>query len=420
MKSADLPKNEAQRLAALHEYAILDTPPEQTYDDITRLAAYVCEAPIAVICFVDSDRTFYKSAYGITMPSIARGATFSSHAILKPNEVFEIFDTRKDDRFFDSPFIYDGSNNVISFTAVPIVNKEGFALGAICVVDHVARKLTALQIESLKTLAHQVMYILKVKKRNMQLEKMQAELEQKNKELEQFAYVVAHDIKNPISSLLLTTEILKKDYAAKLDENGVKFLGYLTRASSKVNDLVNGILAYYRSNSHEETADEINLGPMLTSLVEMVNIKEAVAIKLPEESIVLRSNKTALEQIFLNLINNAVKHNDKENISIEIGFKQCDNFYRFTVKDNGRGIAAENHEKIFDLFTSLQNKDRYNQHSTGIGLATVKKLAEKLGGEIGLTSSPGVGTEFFFTIKKQAPIIALNSVEQYSQLSAQA
>lgn len=417
--STDLPPNEELRIAALKEYAILDTAPERPYDEITKLAATICNAPIAAISLLDAHRVWNKSVFGIDFNELRREDTFCTHAVLTPNEVFEVPDTLLDERFKNNPQITGGAK-VRSFTAIPLINPEGFALGTLCVIDNVPHKLTDVQIESLKTLAHQVLYLMKLKKRNMQLEKLQTELEHKNKELQQFAYVVAHDIKNPIASLLLTSEILEKNYTGKLDDNGAKFLGYLTRASGKVNDLVNGILEYYSSNTFEDKAEVIDFLPMVAALIEMLHIKEDVEIILPEEKITVIGNRVALEQIFLNLVNNAVKYNDKENIRIEIGFAQCDNFYRFTIKDNGCGIAAENHEKIFDLFTRLNNKDRYNKHGTGIGLATVKKVVEALGGEIGLTSTTGVGTEFFFTIKKQLPIINISSAEMLTKLSAQA
>jgi signal transduction histidine kinase len=125
-------------------------------------------------------------------------------------------------------------------------------------------------------------------------------------------------------------------------------------------------------------------------------------INLPEENIEMHANKAALEQIILNLVGNSLKYNDKDKIVINIACSEKDNFYHFSIADNGMGIPKNKREQIFDLFMTSGNLDRYGKKGNGIGLSTVKKLVTKLGGEIRVSSELGKGTTIEFTIRKSA------------------
>jgi signal transduction histidine kinase len=150
-----------------------------------------------------------------------------------------------------------------------------------------------------------------------------------------------------------------------------------------------------------EGAETFQLKHFLLSIVEMLKVNQNAEITYPQEEIRLHINKTALEQIMVNLLQNAIKYNDSELPQIVVGFSEDDTNYYFTVSDNGRGISKEELEKIFELFTTLGERDRFGVLGTGIGLSTVKKLVEKMSGKITLKSESGKGSEFSFQIKKQ-------------------
>ena len=155
MKSAQIPENETERLQALHRYLILDTPPAPVFDELTKIAAIVCKAPVATITFIDKDREWYKSKIGITDEQASRDISLCAHTILG-KELLIVPDTLKDDRFFDNPFVLD-KPPLRFYAAVPLITPDGYALGTLCVIDHIPRKLTVNQINVLKILAHQVM-----------------------------------------------------------------------------------------------------------------------------------------------------------------------------------------------------------------------------------------------------------------------
>lgn len=400
MQQPNLPHNEQQRLAALEEYDILDTLPEEDYDYMTRLASEICQTPISLISLIDGHRQWFKSHHGLATSETPKEYALCAHAITTPSEIFIVPDSRKDERFADNPLV-TGSPHIIFYTGVPLVNPEGFPLGTLCIIDHTPKELSPNQIESLRALASQVVALLELRKKNSQLSKTQAMLEERNKELEQFAYIVSHDLKAPLTNIVLLTEILQNDYQEKLDAEGAEFLGYLNQSSHKLQKLIDGILAYCKGDSLlAKKHERIDLLEFLHSMTDLLDTQHVGIIHYPAATASLHVNKVVLEQLFINLLGNSIKYNDKQTIVIDIDFSQNDTHYTFSITDNGRGIAKEDQDKIFNLFTNLGQQDRYGKQGTGIGLSTVKKLVERQGGSISVSSELSKGTTFEFTIAR--------------------
>jgi len=169
-----IPKNEAQRLAALNRYDILDTDPDQFFDDLVELASFICDAPISFISFIDEDRQWYKAKKGIDSNGSARELAFCSHAIMQ-HELFIVPDATLDERFANNPFVTQ--DPFIRFYAgAPLVTADGHALGTLCVIDRQPRQLTARQRSALAALSRQVMAQLDLRHANRQLSAAQDEL----------------------------------------------------------------------------------------------------------------------------------------------------------------------------------------------------------------------------------------------------
>ena len=161
MKSP-VPSNEAERLAALKAYHILDTGTEQSYDDITTLAAHICEVPIAMISLVDEARQWFKSRLGVDQQQTPREVAFCAHAIFK-NGNFIVRDATRDRRFADNALV-TGEPHIRFYAGIPLINPEGLALGTLCVIDHQPRRLSAAQLNALQALSRQVMALLELRR----------------------------------------------------------------------------------------------------------------------------------------------------------------------------------------------------------------------------------------------------------------
>ena len=397
------PENEALRLEELNTYNILDTLSEKDYEDITMLAATICKTPISLITFIDKDRQWFKSHYGIGQNETVREYSFCAHALNSPKEALIVEDSRQDERFADNPLV-TGDPYVIFYTGIPLVNPNGYPLGTLCVLDHKPRKLEEEQLTALEILSKQVITLLEMRRSNIILQKTKEELETRNRELEQFASVVSHDIKSPLSGISMANQILVDQFQQALGEDGVDIVNVSKRSANKIQALVDGILSYYKGGDFSGDAEEFNITEFFESILSVIPANKTHEFTYPTSGAIISMNKTQLEQIFSNLINNSIRYNNSDVIKIDISFSEAPQQYFFSLTDNGIGIEKENQQKIFNLFTSIPSKAPDSATGHGIGLSTVKKIVERNGGIVTIESTPGKGTKFSFNIKKGWPL----------------
>jgi len=218
------------------------------------------------------------------------------------------------------------------------------------------------------------------------------ELEKRNAELNQFAYVVSHDLKAPVRGIYNVIQWIREDMSNQLSQQLNKYLDIISQRTKRMEDLINGLLDYARLR--EKSADEqIDMKVLVSEIAETI-IPRTFKFEL-QKMPVLRSERIKLEQVFSNLISNAVKYTPEENGHIVVSCRESAEHYEFSVKDNGIGIDPEYHQKIFDIFQTLREKDE--KESTGIGLAITKKIIDDLHGSIRVISQSGQGAEFIFT-----------------------
>ncbi|MCA0131602.1 sensor histidine kinase [Winogradskyella alexanderae] len=220
-------------------------------------------------------------------------------------------------------------------------------------------------------------------------------LEVQNQELSDYAHMVSHDLKSPLRSIDTLTTWLKEDYAEKIGVAGKQQINTIRNSVEKMDTLINGILDYSTIGKNKIEAYPVELNLLLRDILKIIEIPDHITVDVKDLPVV-KGDKFRLQQLFQNLISNAITYNDKPAGKIEIGVANKDQYWEFYVKDNGKGIDKVYYEKIFEAFKKLEN----NVNSTGIGLSIAKKIVDVYGGKIWLESQINIGTTFYFTLKK--------------------
>ncbi len=254
----------------------------------------------------------------------------------------------------------------------------------------------------LRDITERIEFEERLKIQEAMLREYAKELERSNKELDQFAYVTSHDLKAPLRAISNLTSWIEEDLGENLQKEVKEKMELLKNRVKRMENLINAILEYSRVGRIKGTIEKVNLNLMIRDIIEFISPPASFEIFIQENMPSFETEKIRLEQVFANLISNAIKHHNKERGKIEITYKDLENFYEFTVKDDGPGIAPEYHEKIFEIFQTLQARDKFE--STGIGLTLVKKIVEAQGGKVYLISEEGKGSSFVFTWPKKPKI----------------
>ena len=231
---------------------------------------------------------------------------------------------------------------------------------------------------------------------NKQREKLLSELAYQNQELSDYAHMVSHDLKSPLRNIDALTSWLKEDYKDKLGDNGNDSINLIRNNVEKMDTLINGILDYSTISKNQTEFYDVDTNKLVDDIIEMMIVPLHIEVVKISNFPIVKGDKYRLQQLFQNLIDNAIKYNDKEAGLIEIGVEDDNDFWKFHVKDNGKGIEEAYFDKIFKTFQKLED----NPDSSGIGLSIVKKIVNLYGGNIWVESGINVGTIFYFTIKK--------------------
>lgn len=224
-----------------------------------------------------------------------------------------------------------------------------------------------------------------------------AELENVNRELNDFAHIVSHDLKAPLSALQSIGDLFAAECSGRLDEEGRELLDMLMNCTVRMQRLIDGILQYSKAGRIGEDRIEVDLNKLVSEVLEMLAPPPHIDIQIGPLPVIL-CEKTRIQQVFQNLLSNAVKYQDKSKGEIKVFCEDQDYQWKFTVADNGRGIPESHREKIFQLFVTLNGPA--NGASTGVGLAVIKKIVEMYGGKVHVESKIGVGSSFSFTLPK--------------------
>lgn len=396
MISAKPPQNEAARLKKLKELNIMDTLEEQAYDDLTQLAAHICDAPIALVSLIDESRQWFKSHHGLEATETPRDLAFCAHAILQ-EDLFVIEDADKDERFHDNPLVTD-EPHVKFYAGAPLVLDGEFYIGTLCVIDHHARQISDEQRQALRALSRQVISQLELRLKVKELKEL-------DHAKDEFLSMVSHELRTPLTSIKGSLAVINH-MSTLMDEQSRSMLDIAVRNSDQLLVIVNDILdlAKMEAGKLDMEFSKIDLVEMLQQAVNLnKNYIEQCAcnivLKLPDnvDSFYILADKQRLIQVVSNLLSNAAKFSPK-NSDIELILEVSRNNVRISVVDSGSGIPEEYQAQLFQKFKQLGKTENQKLPGTGLGLNICKHIIEAHHGNIGFESVPGEKTVFYFTL----------------------
>jgi len=398
------------------------------------LASRITDSSIVYISLLDNKKQYILSQQGIKLVPIDTQDSFCQFTI-QQRQLLLIEDARKDDRTKQLSQV-SAENGIVFYAGYPLVNTENIAIGALCIMDYKAKKLSESEIDSIRILANQIMTTLDnqrdlirlIKKINSNfkpavcadlsclqgelahlhdevfeqhqlIKKQKAKLETTNKELSSFAHMVAHDAKAPLRTIGNFVMLLEKDFEKKAINYNQEFMHLIKDGVSNVNNLINDLLAFAVAD-HDNVVEAISLNKILElvlfNLTEQIKTSNANII-LPEKDYLVLCPKAQLIQLLQNLISNGVKYQHADNTPIiTIQTSLVNNKVKVSIIDNGIGIPADYLEKIFKPFVRLHPSSQFT--GSGIGLATCKKIFDHLNADYAVKSEVNVGSEFSFDL----------------------
>ncbi len=396
MIAAPYPDNEHDRIHKLEDLDILDTLEEQAYDDLTFLAAQICNTPIALVSLVDSDRQWFKSHHGLDARETPRDIAFCAHAILG-DEVMVVEDSEKDERFHDNPLATDAPH-VKFYAGAPLILDNNIHLGTLCVIDNEARSISADQKKSLQALARQVVSQLQLR---LKLQEMKV-LDQAKDE---FLAVVSHELRTPLTSIYGSLGLLQKK-ASSLPDTGRQMIDIAYRNSARLIGIVNDILDLAKLEAgkydiNNEIIDPIALAERAIELNSsycqqcgcQIKLEQPAAPQIPK----INGDEQRLLQVLGNLISNAAKFTHQDD-TIIISVASDANTVSIKVTDHGKGLTQQQQGQLFEKFRQAGNNGNQKLPGTGLGLNICKHIIELHNGTITCKSVPNQYTSFYFSL----------------------
>ena len=229
-----------------------------------------------------------------------------------------------------------------------------------------------------------------------QKEELLRSLERSNHELEDYAQIVSHDLKSPLRSINSLIAWIKEENEGKLEAQTLMYFKMIDNKLEKMEHLIQGVLTYSKIDKTDLAKEDVDVQEVVNNIINIIDIPKHINVSINNRLPVIRADRFRMQQLFQNLISNAVAYIDKPLGEVEVGAEEHKTHVVFYVKDNGPGIAKENHSKIFKMFQSLVN----NEKSTGLGLSIVKKIVDNYNGKLWIDSEVGKGSTFFVQLPK--------------------
>lgn len=381
MIAAPIPANEQKRLQELYSLELLDTSYEEEFDEIVRIASKICNAPMSVVTLLDSQRQWFKAKVGMEDDETGRDVSFCGHAIMGEG-VMEIPNALNDERFYDNPLV-TGAPSIRFYAGMPLVTQRGYKIGTLCVIDTVPRNLDEDQLESLQTLAKQVMRIIELR---VKLKELNELTNVKNKIIS----IIGHDVRNPLASVKNILDMNAMGFFKGEDQD--KFLKMASEQVDNTISMVSNLAEWGRLNLTTQ-GNEIRPLPLraitddcIKGLALNIQEKDNKVRNETSETIFTKIDENSLRFILRNLITNANKFTDSGVITIR------NNRQKISICDTGIGMTQAQIDSLRNQGQVTSTTGTNNENGTGLGLMLIKDFLRKIKSDMFIDSEVDKGT----------------------------
>jgi signal transduction histidine kinase len=394
------------RLEALRDSALLDVPDDEAFDRFTKLAAQLLGCPVSLVSLIDKERQFFKSAHGLPPELASVRETPLSHSVCQhvvaTGQPLMIMDAR------DHPLLRGNGAisefGVVAYLGAPLITREGHALGSLCVIDMKPREWSEASIEILQDLAAMVMTEIDLRITGRKLRTTNLALQMTEVQRDELVHMIVHDLRNPLSSMLLALEMVD-EVSLRKDQSDLLKIARIS--GDRLLGMVGEIL---EANKAEVGPLRLNRTPvspsemLLIAQEQVARSAEAAGVNLkaciaPGVGTVLMDGGK-MQRVLVNLLANAIQHSPGEStVTTSVEISDRGDALVFTVEDRGEGIPAALLPVIFDKYNPAAGR-KNGAPSSGLGLASCKKIVDAHGGEICVSSEVGEGSVFRVTIPR--------------------
>ncbi|MGO4432139.1 GAF domain-containing sensor histidine kinase [Arthrobacter sp. fls2-241-R2A-172] len=355
--------------------------------NLVRLATELCGAPFGVVNIISAEYQHQIGAWGVDPGVCSREDSMCAKVFLS-RERTVVADASKDPRFADNPFVTGEIGKVRFYASVPLQTESGFVPGTLCVFSDKTNELRPEQVSMLEVLAKQVVELLELQHRTVQLDRTYSELKDSNAKLAGFAGRVSHDLRIPLTTILGYVELVEDDPDVEPNSTAARYLDRIGASGRRMLGMLEDVLSYSRVGGGIQP-EQISLRDVTEEVIGDLGVEHAGIVEV--EDISLRADRGQLRILLQNLVSNAMNYSSPER-ELRIRISGVSNYHGTTVfvADNGKGIAPEDRAKVLEPLVRLRRDG--DGPGSGLGLATCSNIAKAHGGDLNLAETPGGGT----------------------------
>lgn len=382
MREPKIPENEKERLRALRSFDLINNIGQSAFDDIVKIAAFICKTPISLITLITEDKQIFKAKIGLDGVETSRAVSFCGHGILTPDKPFIVNSASSDERFADNPLV-KGAPHIEFYAGVPLKTISGHGLGSLCVIDTKKRTLDDEQLNMLKLLSIQVMRLFELKRNTEALEQKDQALVQAIKQLNTFTADVCHDMKTSLRNIELTAEVIKKTNDLTISQQSLEKLNNIEAIIQEAMGYMNSMDKFTTSLGEvNETFTLLSVDDLLNNIISNLSNNEKLEVSISEKLPKQLRAPVALNHIFFNILKASSDKIDEANSKIEIEYELKDTYHQFQLSDN----FSDNYKRGEDYKLLI--------NTGAIELAIAKQLAILMGGILTNEKNQKDGTTF--------------------------